>query len=136
MPVLSAEVKVKRGEQCTQTMSFILLNICWARLQQYQRKAFRTGNARPGCRLIRIHLEELRLCTCAVAEVLYQAGKAKSEQQESGLAGPLASWSNDGQSGTVDLSNSTLTETGKMKEVRRLIAQYLCNTGLMYRGLK
>lgn len=80
--------------------------------------------------------EEVKLCTCAVAEVLYQAGKAKSEQQESGLAGPLASWSNDGQSGTVDLSNSTLTETGKMKEVRRLIAQYLCNTGLMYRGLK
>lgn len=80
--------------------------------------------------------EKVRLCTCAVAEVLYQAGKAKSEQQESGLAGPLASWSNDGQSGTVDLSNSTLTETGKMKEVRRLIAKYLCNTGLMYRGLK
>ena len=80
--------------------------------------------------------EKVRLCTCAVAEVLYQAGKAKSEQQESGLAGPLASWSNDGQSGTVDLSNSTLTETGKTKEVRRLIAQYLCNTGLMYRGLK
>ena len=80
--------------------------------------------------------EEVKLCTCAVAEVLYQADKAKAEQQESGLAGPLASWSNDGQSGTVDLSNSTLTETGKMKEVRRLIAQYLCNTGLMYRGLK
>ena len=67
--------------------------------------------------------EEVKLCTCAVAEVLYQADKAKAEQQESGLAGPLASWSNDGQS-------------GKMKEVRRLIAQYLCNTGLMYRGLK
>ena len=80
--------------------------------------------------------EEVKLCTCAVAEVLYQADKAKAEQQESGLAGPLSSWSNDGQSGTVDLSNSTLTETGKMKEVRRLIAQYLCNTGLMYRGLK
>lgn len=80
--------------------------------------------------------EEVKLCTCAVAEGLYQADKAKAEQQESGLAGPLSSWSNDGQSGTVDLSNSTLTETGKMKEVRRLIAQYLCNTGLMYRGLK
>lgn len=80
--------------------------------------------------------EEVKLCTCAVAEVLYKADKAKAEQQESGLAGPLASWSNDGQSGTVDLSNSTLTETGKTKEVRRLIAQYLCNTGLMYRGLK
>lgn len=80
--------------------------------------------------------EEVKLCTCAVAEVLYQADKAKAEQQESGLAGPLSSWSNDGQSGTVDLSNSTLTETGKMKEVRRRIAQYLCNTGLMYRGLK
>lgn len=80
--------------------------------------------------------EEIKLCTCAVAEVLYQADKVKSEQQENGLAGPLASWSNDGQSGTVDLSSSTVTETGKMKEVRRLIAQYLCNTGLMYRGLK
>lgn len=80
--------------------------------------------------------EEVKLCTCAVAEVLYKADKAKAEQRESGLVGPLASWSNDGQSGTVDLSNSTLTETGKMKEVRRLIAQYLCNTGLMYRGLK
>ena len=69
---------------------------------------------------------------------LYTFGRVKvmPEQQESGLAGPLASWSNDGQSGTVDLSSSTVTETGKMKEVRRLIAQYLCNTGLMYRGLK
>lgn len=79
--------------------------------------------------------EAVRLCTCAVAEVLYRADKAKSEQQENGLAGPLSSWSNDGQSGTVDLSSSTVTETGKMKEVRRLIAQYLCNTNLLYRGL-
>ena len=80
--------------------------------------------------------EEVKLCTCAVAEVLYQADKAKVEQQESGLAGPLASWSNDGQSGTVDLSNSALTETGKMKEVRRLIVQHLSSTGLIYRGLR
>ena len=78
----------------------------------------------------------VKLCTCAVAEVLYQADKAKVEQQESGLAGPLASWSNDGQSGTVDLSNSALTETGKMKEVRRLIVQHLSSTGLIYRGLR
>lgn len=80
--------------------------------------------------------EEVRLCTCAIAEALYQADKAKSEQQENGLAGPLASWSNDGQSGTVDLSSSTVTEAGKMKEVRRLIAQYLCNTNLLYRGMR
>ena len=80
--------------------------------------------------------EEVKLCTCAAAEVLYQADKAKAEQRESGLAGPLASWSNDGQSGTIDLSSSTVTEVGKMKEVRRLIAKYLCNTGLLYRGLK
>lgn len=80
--------------------------------------------------------EEVKLCTCAVAELLYKADKAKAEQQESGLAGPLASWSNDGQSGTVDLTSSTVTENGKMKEVRRLIAQYLCNTNLLYRGLR
>ena len=29
--------------------------------------------------------EEVKLCTCAVAEVLYQADKAKAEQQESGI---------------------------------------------------
>lgn len=80
--------------------------------------------------------EKVRLCTCAVAEVLYQAGKAKSEQQESGLAGPLASWSNDGQSGTVDLSSSAVTETGKRQEVQRLIVQHLSSTGLIYRGLR
>lgn len=80
--------------------------------------------------------EEVKLCTCAVAEVLYKADKAKAEQQESGLAGPLASWSNDGQSGTVDLSSSTVTETGKRQEVQRLIVQHLSSTGLIYRGLR
>ena len=68
--------------------------------------------------------EEVKLCTCAVAEVLYQADKAKAEQQESGLAG------------TVDLSSSTVTETGKRQEVQRLIVQHLSSTGLIYRGLR
>lgn len=74
-------------------------------------------------------------CACAVTEVLYKANKQSEGFRSQGLAGPLASWSNDGQSGSVDLGQSVYTESGKKKETLRLCRLYLAGLGLMYAGV-
>ena len=80
--------------------------------------------------------DEVRDCVCEIAETLYKAEKASKAAEESGLAGPLVSWSNDGQSGSVDLSQSTVTETGKREAVSRIIRTNLMHTGLLYAGIR
>lgn len=79
--------------------------------------------------------ETVQDCVCAVSELLYQAYKLSEANTAQGLAGPLTSWSNDGNSGTVDASQSVYTESGKKTEIRRLIYLYLGNTGLLYAGV-
>lgn len=79
--------------------------------------------------------EMVQDCVCAVSELLYQAHKLSEANTAQGLAGPLTSWSNDGNSGTVDASQSVYTESGKKTEIRRLIHLYLGNTGLLYAGV-
>lgn len=64
---------------------------------------------------------------------LYQADK--STQQVIAQGGVLQSYSNDGESGTFDLSQSTFTEGGKAKKIREIIHRHLGNTGLLYRGV-
>ena len=49
--------------------------------------------------------------------------------------GPLASYGNDGETGTYDLSRSVYTEEGKRKKIREIIEKHLGNTGLMYLGV-
>lgn len=79
--------------------------------------------------------DRIKLCICAVMELVYQAEVQAAEYRAQGLAGPLASWSNDGQSGTVDLGKSVLTEEGKQKQIRNICRLYLAGTGLLYAGV-
>lgn len=79
--------------------------------------------------------DKVKDCACAVTELLYRANVQSCAVVAQGLAGPLASWSNDGQSGSVDLGQSVLTETGKQKEIGRLCRLYLAPIGLVYAGV-
>ena len=79
--------------------------------------------------------DDVRDCACAITEMLYKADQVASAAESQGLAGPLTSWSNDGNSGSIDVSQSIYTESGKKAEVRRLIYLYLGNTGLLYAGV-
>lgn len=79
--------------------------------------------------------EEVKECACAIAEFLYEADSVVKGAVAQGLAGPLASWSNDGESGSVDVSQSNYTESGKKAKIRDLIYLYLANTGLLYAGV-
>ena len=79
--------------------------------------------------------DKVKDCTCAVAELLYKADAQEQGYITQGLSGPVTSWSNDGQSGTVDLGQSTYTQAGKQKEVLRLCRLYLGPLGLMYAGV-
>lgn len=77
--------------------------------------------------------DEVKDCACELTELLYQADK--STQQVIAQGGVLQSYSNDGESGTFDLSQSTFTEGGKAKKTSEIIHRYLGNTGLLYRGV-
>jgi len=79
--------------------------------------------------------DRVKDCACAVTELLYEADKQSEAYRSQGLAGPMASWSNDGQSGSVDLGQSIYTEAGRKKEIRRLCGLYLGTLGLMYAGV-
>ena len=79
--------------------------------------------------------DRVKLCICTVMELLYQAEVQAAEYRNQGLAGPLSSWSNDGQSGSVDLGKSVLTEEGKRKQIRNICRVYLAGTGLLYAGV-
>ena len=57
--------------------------------------------------------DDVKDCTCELTELLYRADKAS--QSTSDFGGPLTSYSNDGESGTIDLSRSIYTEEGKWK---------------------
>ena len=81
-------------------------------------------------------IDAVKDCCCEVAELLYQADQVTQQSVQSGGAGPLASFSNDGQSGTFDLSQSIYTESGKREKVREIIRGYLAHTGLLYAGLE
>lgn len=78
--------------------------------------------------------DAVRDCTCAIAELLYKADKLSEQSLQEGAAGALVSYSNDGESGTFDSKESVYTESGKKKEIQRLIYKYLLPTGLLYAG--
>lgn len=79
--------------------------------------------------------ETVKECTCAIAEFLYKAHTLSETNMAAGIAGPLTSWSNDGNSGSIDASQSIYTESGKKAEIQRLTYLYLGNTGLLYAGV-
>ena len=78
---------------------------------------------------------EVKDCVCAIAELLCKCSSLADASLQEGAAGPLASYSNDGQSATYNLTESIYTESGKKAEIRRLIYQYLGSTGLLYAGV-
>ncbi|MCI7322784.1 MAG: hypothetical protein MR508_05670 [Lachnospiraceae bacterium] len=77
--------------------------------------------------------DEVKDCTCELAELLYQADRVSQQASEQG--GILTSFSNDGESGTFDLSQSNFTEEGKARKAKEIICRYLGNTGLLYQGV-
>lgn len=79
--------------------------------------------------------DKVKDCTCELAELLYQADSTAQQALQQGGAGPLASYSNDGESGTFDLSQSNYTESGKQAKIREIIHRHLGNTGLLYAGV-
>lgn len=79
--------------------------------------------------------DAVRDCVCAIAEVLFKAECQEKANAAAGMAGALTSWSNDGQSGTVDVTGSIYTVQGRRAEIRRLIHAYLGRTGLLYAGV-
>ena len=79
--------------------------------------------------------DQVKDCCCELVELLYQADSVAQQTLQNGGSGPLASFSNDGQSGTFDLSQSTYTESGKSCKVREIIYRHLGNTGLLYSGI-
>lgn len=80
--------------------------------------------------------DDVKDCACELAELLYQADSVSQQALQQGGAGLLTSYSNDGDSGTFDLSQSTFTEEGKAKKTREIIYKYLANTGLLYAGVR
>lgn len=70
-------------------------------------------------------LEDIIGAVCEIAEFLYQA----EQVQASGLA----SFSNDGQSGSYD--QSRLSAAGKQKQVRTIAKTYLAGTVLLQAGV-
>lgn len=79
--------------------------------------------------------DEVRDCTCELTELLYAADSVSQQTLQQGGAGPLVSYSNDGESGTFDLSQSVYTESGKAAKISEIIYRYLGNTGLLYAGV-
>lgn len=79
--------------------------------------------------------EPVKDCACELTELLYQADSVSQQTLDQGAAGPLASYSNDGESAAFDLAQSIWTQEGKAKKAREIIYRYLGNTGLLYAGL-
>lgn len=77
--------------------------------------------------------EVVKDCCCRVAEYLYDVRQAEAEQRENG--GILKSYSNDGQSATLDAPYSLSNEAAKKKEIAAIIAYCLRNTDLLYAGV-
>lgn len=79
--------------------------------------------------------DDVKDCCCAITELLYRAHTLSEQAAAQGMTGVMTSYSNDGQSGTFDVSQSVYTESGKKAEIRRLTSLYLGNTGLLYAGV-
>lgn len=80
--------------------------------------------------------EAVKDCICELVELLYRADSVSQEALAQGLPGPIVSYSNDGESGKFDLSQSVYTESGKAGKIHEIIYRYLGNTGLLYRGMQ
>lgn len=78
--------------------------------------------------------EEVKKCACELTEFLFRVDTVFEQSLQYGGAGPLSSFSNDGQSATFEVGQSAYTESGSEKKVREIISRYLGDTGLLYGG--
>lgn len=104
----------------------------WEKQARGKVDAYTFGRLKEDASLI---TDEVRDCVCAIAELLCKCSSLADASLQEGAAGLLASYSNDGQSATYNLTESIYTESGKKAEIRRLIYQYLGSTGLLYAGV-
>ena len=73
--------------------------------------------------------EEIKLCCCEMAEAIYRYEKAR----ENASGAPVASWSNDGESGSYEMSSSDFTEEGHNRKIGQIARKYLLRFGLLNR---
>lgn len=79
--------------------------------------------------------EDVKNCICAIAEFLYKCSKLDDENYQNG-GGQLVSYSNDGDSGSYDISQSDYADgQSRQKKISGLVSFYLSGTGLLYRGV-
>ena len=105
---------------------------CWERMAEGELDKRTMGRLKKDPGLI---TESVKDCICEIAEFLFRANEFEAQAQEQGGAGLLTSYSNDGESGTFDLSQSVYTEEGKARKIREIIYRYLAFTGLLYTGV-
>ena len=73
--------------------------------------------------------DEIRDCICEIAEYLYQCEQAYS----SAHGGVLTSYSNDGDSGSID--KSMFAEENRPKKIRSIVKSYLAGSDLLQGGV-
>lgn len=73
--------------------------------------------------------DEIRDCICEIAEYLYQCEQAYS----SAHGGVLTSYSNDGDSGSID--KSMFAEENRQKKIRSIVKSYLAGSDLLQGGV-
>lgn len=103
----------------------------------WEKQAERVLNQHTFCRLAadcNLITDEVKDCTCELAELLYQADSISQQALQNG-GGVLASYSNDGESGTYDYTKTIWTEEGRRAKEREIIRKYLGHTGLLYLGV-
>ena len=74
-------------------------------------------------------LADLKGCLCEIAEYLFTYDKAFNQA----LGGLLASYANDGQSGSFN--NAGITDAAKAQQIRGIAKKYLSGTILMKMGV-
>ena len=73
--------------------------------------------------------EAVKKCCCELAEAMYQYDQVV----DGGGGVPLASWNNDGESGSYDLSATDLTPEGHARRLSGICRKYLLRLGVLFR---
>lgn len=79
--------------------------------------------------------DDVKNCACAVTEFLFKCSNLDEINFKNG-GGQLVSYSNDGDSGSYDMSQSVYaSEQSRQNKINNLVSFYLSGTGLLYRGV-
>lgn len=104
----------------------------------FERQAGKEVDNRTFCRIAKnpdLLTEDVKTCICAVTEFLYRCSDLDDRNYQNG-GGQLVSYSNDGDSGSYDISQSDYaTGASRQNKVSSLVSFYLSGTGLLYRGV-